>query len=141
MSTKPTHIPPDFHTVTPFLLVHDAAGALAFYQQAFDATELMRAPDADGRIQHAEIKIDGSLIMLGERADAARPAAEGLPPVSIHLYVEDVDSVFNKAIAAGATALNPVQDLEFGDREGSIRDPFGIVWWIATHQGDLGLVT
>src|SRR5438105_1756874 len=99
MTNQTRFIPEGFHTATPFLIVRDAARAVEFYKQAFGATELMRVTDPSGRVRHAEMMIGTSPIMIGEHEDVAAPNQPGLPPVSIHLYVEDVDNLFKQAIA------------------------------------------
>lgn len=130
------HRPAGFHTATPYVMVRDVDAAIAFYQQAFGATELMRVTRDDGTIGHAEIKIGESPIMLGGHANiqATGGSMENLPPVSIYLYVEDADTLFGQAVAAGAKSLYPVTAQPYGVREGGLADPFGIVWWVATAQ-------
>jgi PhnB protein len=139
MAVKP--IPEGYHTVTPYLIVRDAAGAIAFYQKAFGARELMRMADpSSGKVGHAEIQIGDSPIMLAdEHPDMGyrSPHALGGTPVSIALYVEDVDAVFNRAVAAGAKATRPVKDQFYGDRSGTLTDPYGHVWTIGTHKEDV----
>ena len=138
MAVKP--IPDGYHTVTPYLIVQDAARALDFYTQAFGATELMRLPDPSGRMGHAEIRIGNSPIMLADECPDMgyrSPQSLGGAAVSIVLYVEDVDARFDQAIAAGAKALKPVADQFYGDRTGTLEDPFGHVWTLATHTEDV----
>jgi PhnB protein len=138
MAVKP--VPEGYHTVTPYLIVKDAARAIEFYKQAFDARELMRMADPSGKIGHAEIKIGDSPIMLSDEAPdwgARSPQTIGGSPVGICLYVENVDKLFNQAIAAGAKELRPVQDQFYGDRSGTLTDPFGHQWTVATHKEDL----
>jgi PhnB protein len=133
-------IPEGYHAATPYLVVDGAARALEFYRKAFGARERMRFPAPGGKIGHAEIAIGGSTIMLADEHPEMGyrgPHATGGSPVSIHLYVENVDAVFSRALAAGATALQPVKDQFYGDRSGTLRDPFGHVWSIATHKEDL----
>jgi PhnB protein len=133
-------IPEGYHSVTPYLAVHDAAAALEFYQQAFGARERMRMPAPGGRVGHAEIEIGGSCIMLADEYPEIgfrSPRAIGGTPVNLHLYVEDVDAVMAQALAAGAKEVRPVKDQFYGDRTGSVEDPFGHVWHIATHKEDL----
>jgi PhnB protein len=140
MAKQVRAIPEGHHTVTPYLIVGDAAGALAFYKKAFGAEELMRVAAPNGKIGHAEIRIGDSVIMLADEypdMNARGPHAFGGSPVSIHLYVEDVDAVAGQAIAAGATVVRPVQDQFYGDRSGSFTDPFGHSWHVATHKEDL----
>jgi PhnB protein len=137
MAVKP--IPDGYHTATPYLIVKGAAGAIDFYRRAFGATELLRVPMGD-RIGHAEIKIGDSIIMLADEApdwDAHSPQSLGGTPVGIMLYVEDVDSRFAKAIAAGAKEVRPVTDQFYGDRSGTLLDPYGHKWTIGTHKEDV----
>jgi PhnB protein len=140
MARRVRHIPQGHHTVTPYLIVGDAASALEFYQTAFGAHELMRLPAPQGRIGHAEIKIGDSVVMLADEnaeIDARSPLSLGGSPVSIHLYVEDVDAVTDLVTAAGATVLHPVTDQFYGDRVGTVVDPFGHIWHIATRKEEL----
>jgi PhnB protein len=133
-------VPEGYHTATPYLIVDGAAKALEFYRKAFGATERMRFAAPGGKIGHAEITIGNSAIMLADEHPEMGyrgPQAIGGTPVSIHLYVENVDEVFPRALAAGATALRPVADQFYGDRSGTLRDPFGHVWNVATHKEDL----
>lgn len=133
-------IPDGYSAVTPYLSVAGAAAAIDFYQRVFDAQELMRMPGPDGKIGHAEIRIGGSRIMLADEFPAMNfrgPKAYGGCSVMIHVYVEDVDAVFAKAMAAGATCRRPVADQFYGDRSGGFEDPFGHVWHVATHKEDL----
>ncbi len=138
MSVKP--IPEGYHTATPYLIINGAAAAIEFYQAAFGATELFRFPAPDGKIGHAEIKIGDSPIMLAdEYVDMGYkgPKALGGSPVSLMIYVPEVDAVFQKALDAGATAKESVSDKFYGDRMGTVIDPFGHVWHIATHKEDV----
>jgi len=140
MKTKA--IPDGYHTATPYLIVNGAAQALEFYKKAFGATEMMRFPGPGGKIMHAEIKIGDSPIMLADEAPemgARSPKTVGGTPVSLLLYVEDVDAWASKAVAAGAKVQRPVQDQFYGDRTGTFEDPFGHVWSIATHKEDVSL--
>lgn len=133
-------IPTGYHTATPYLIVKGAAKAIEFYKKAFGAKELMRMSQPDGRIGHAEIKIGDSPIMLADEfpeMGARSPESFGGSPVSILLYVEDVDAMFTQAVAAGATVQRPVADQFYGDRAGGVVDPFGHVWYIATHKEDV----
>ena len=138
MAVKP--IPDGYHSVTPYLIVKGAARALEFYQKALGAKELMRLPGPDGRVGHAEIKIGDSRIMLADECpemSATSPQALGGTPVGLCLYVEDADAVFNRAVAAGAKVVRPVQDQFYGDRSGTLEDPFGHKWTIGTHKEDV----
>jgi PhnB protein len=133
-------VPEGYHTATPYLIVDDAAKALEFYRKAFGATERMRFAAPGGKIGHAEFTIGNSAIMLAdEHPEMGYRGARaiGATPVSIHLYVENVDEMFPRAVAAGATVLQPVKDQFYGDRSGTLRDPFGHVWNLATHKEDL----
>jgi PhnB protein len=122
------------------LIVNGAAQAIEFYKKAFGATELMRMAQPGGKIGHAEIKIGDSPIMLADESPdvgARSPQSIGGSPVSIMLYVEDVDRIFSQAVAAGAKVKRPVADQFYGDRTGGIEDPFGHLWYIATHKEDV----
>ncbi|HKI31361.1 MAG TPA: VOC family protein [Gemmataceae bacterium] len=133
-------IPDGYHTVTPYLIVKGAAGAIDFYKKAFGATERMRLADPAGWVGHAEITIGDSAIMLADEVlemGARGPESYGGSPVHIMLYVEDVDALSRRAVAAGATVLRPVKDQFYGDRSGTFADPFGHVWTIATHKEDM----
>jgi PhnB protein len=139
MAVKP--IPDGYHTVTPYLIIKNAVRALDFYKQAFGATEILRMAEPDsGVIGHAEIKIGDSPIMLADEQPAigfVGPQSLGGSTVNICLYVEDVDSLFGRAIHAGAKELRPVQNQFYGDRSGTLQDPFGHIWILATHIEDL----
>ena len=133
-------IPAGYHSVTPYLMVRDAARALAYYQEAFGAEELMRFEGPPGRIAHAEVKIGDSHVMLAdENPDEGHvgPQTLGGAGVSLMLYVPNVDATFAKAVAAGATVKRPVADQFYGDRVGTLADPFGHVWSIGTHREDV----
>jgi len=139
MSTaKP--IPEGYHRATPYLCCKNAAAAIEFYKKAFGAIELMRLAEPGGRIGHAEIKIGDAPIMLSDEYpewDVRSPQALGGTPVSIHLYVEDVDALARRAVAAGAKLTRPVEDQFYGDRSGSLEDPFGHRWNVSTHKEDV----
>jgi len=140
LRTKIKPIPKGYHVVTPYLSVKGAAGAIAFYKKAFAAKEVMRMPGPGGTIGHAEIQVGDSRIMLADEfpeMNFRSPLSVGGTPVNIHLYVLDVDKVVKKAVAAGAKSLRPVADQFYGDRSGSLEDPFGHVWHIATHIKDI----
>jgi PhnB protein len=133
-------IPEGYQSVTPYLILSHASDAIAFYQVGFDAQEVMRLDDPSGRIHHAEISIGDSRIMLADEhpeIQALSPKTIGGSPVSIHLYVEDVDEAVERAVAAGGKLIRPVADQFYGDRVGGIEDPFGYRWFIATHKEDL----
>ena len=138
MATKP--IPEGYRTVTPYLIIKGAAEAIEFYKRAFGATELLRMADPHGRVGHAEIKIGDSVIMLADEHSAMGyrgPRSLGGSSVSILLYLEDVDVVFERALKAGAKAQRPVANQFYGDRTGTLEDPFGHVWTVATHVEDV----
>ena len=137
---KVHHIPHGYHSVTPYLHIKGAADAIEFYKKALGATELLRMAGPDGKIGHAEIQIGDSPIMMADE----HPDFQSLGPqtlngtsVGIMIYVEDVDSVFEKALAAGAKMLRPVEDKFYGDRSGTLQDPFGHVWHVSTHIEDV----
>ena len=131
-------IPAGYHSVTPYLMIGDASRALAFYVQAFGAREVMRFPTPDGKVAHAEIVIGDSHVMLADESSTfPGPQRLGGTAVSLMLYVDDVDATFARAIAAGATERRPVSDQFYGDRNGTLLDPFGHVWTIATHVEDV----
>jgi PhnB protein len=133
-------IPDGYHSVTPYVIVNDAAAAIDFYTRAFGATEVMRMPGPEGKIGHAEIKIGNSTVMLADEypeMGARSPKALGGSPVSLMIYVEDVDALAKQAVAAGAKETRPVKDQFYGDRSGSFEDPFGLEWHIATHVEDV----
>jgi PhnB protein len=138
MATKA--IPEGYRTATPYLIVKGAADAIEFYKRAFGATETMRMADPQGQIGHAEIKIGDSVIMLADEHPAMGyrgPRSLGGSSVSILLYVENVDGVFERAVKAGARAQRPVMNQFYGDRSGTLEDPFGHVWTVATHVEDV----
>src|SRR5262249_9957088 len=140
MAVKP--IPEGYYTVTPYLIIKGAARAIEFYKKAFGATELFRMDEPGGKVGHAELKIGNSPIMLAdEYPEMGFRSPQSLvgPGVSIVLYVEDVDARFNQAVAAGAKVLRPVKDQFYGDRTGTLEDPFGHIWSIATHKEDVSL--
>lgn len=138
MAVKP--IPEGYHSVTPYLIVNDGAGAIDFYKKAFGAVETVRMGGPDGKVGHAEIRIGDSYVMLADESpDMGHRSAQsiGATPVSLVLYVEDVDAQFKQAIAAGAKELRPVEDQFYGDRMGTLVDPFGHVWSLGTHKEDV----
>jgi PhnB protein len=140
MKTKPKYIPEGFHTVTPYLTVKDAKRAIEFYKRAFGARERVIMPMPDGKIGHAELQIAESIVMLGEECPehgAVSPQTLEGSPVGLALYVENVDSAFNQAVEAGATVKEAVSDKFWGDRAGSLTDPFGHKWMLLTHVEDV----
>jgi len=142
MTTSAKAIPEGYHTVTPYLILNAAGEAIAFYKGALGAEEVMRMEDPGGKVHHAEIKIGDSRIMLADEhpeLQALSPKTVGGSPVSIHLYVEDVDGAVERAVAAGAKLIRPVADQFYGDRVGGIEDPFGYRWFIATRKEDVSI--
>ena len=138
MPTKP--IPDGYHTVTPYLSVEDAAAAIEYYKSAFGAKERVRMEAPDGKIGHAELEIGDSLVMLSDpfpQASTTPPKELGGTSAGVFLYVEDVDAVVKQAVDAGATVAMEVADQFWGDRFGSVTDPFGHLWSIATHVEDV----
>ena len=137
---KVNPIPDDYPGITPYLTVKGGAEAIEFYKKAFDAMEVMRLPNPDGTLGHAEVKIGNALVMLAdEYPDYGNlsPKTLGGSSVRLHMYVEDVDAFFEKAVAAGAKVLIPIADQFYGDRSGRLEDPFGHVWLISTHVEDV----
>ena len=137
-SIKP--IPEGYHTATPYLVVHDAAKAIDFYKQAFDAKEIMRMEGPPGQIGHAELQIGDSVIMLADEMPqmaTKSPQSLGGTTGGIFLYVRDVDTAYQKAITAGGKATMPPADMFWGDRYGQLLDPFGHSWSMATHKEDV----
>jgi uncharacterized glyoxalase superfamily protein PhnB len=134
-------LPAGFHTLTPSMVLKDARKAIDFYKRAFGAEEIDVMSGPDGRVMHAELRIGTSILMMGEENPAwpQFKSAEtlGASPISLHLYVPDVDAAFRRAIDAGATVEMPIQDMFWGDRYGKVRDPFGYLWGLATRVRDL----
>jgi PhnB protein len=135
-------IPPQFHSVTPYICVKGASKAIEFYKKAFGAQDLFRLPmpGEDGKIMHAEIKIGDSIIMINDempQMNHLSPETRGGPTGTLHLFVEDVDAAFDKAVKAGCTVRQPVSNMFWGDRYGQVTDPFGHVWSLATHVEDI----
>ena len=132
--------PDGYHAVTPYLIVNGAAKAIDFYKKVFGAKELFRLGGPDGKIGHAELTIGDSVIMLADehpQMGALAPGTIGGSPVRMLLYVENVDDVVPRAVAAGAKIVRPVEDQFYGDRAGGIEDPFGHHWHVATHKEDV----
>jgi uncharacterized glyoxalase superfamily protein PhnB len=134
-------IPEGYHSITPYLIVHDAANAIEFYKHAFEAIERYRHFGPDGKsIINAELKIGDSIILLSDEFPMGKcrsPKSIGGSTAMMHIYTEDADRVFNQAISAGAAAIMPVTDMFWGDRYGQIIDPYGHIWSVATHKQDL----
>jgi len=133
-------IPDGYPRVTPYLIVDGAAAAIDFYKSVLGATERMRMAGPDGKLGHAELEIGDSVIMLADEhpeMNARGPKTVGGTPVFLHVYVEDADSVFERAVEAGAEPLQPVEDKFYGDRSGGFEDPFGHHWNVATHVEDI----
>ncbi len=140
MAPKAKPIPDGYHSITPYLITKGAAAAIEFYKKAFGAVELVRMPQPDGRVGHAELKIGDSVIMLADEfpeMNAVGPQTLGNSPVGILLYVDDADTVFNRALSLGATVNKPLADQFYGDRNGTLIDPLGHQWTIATHKEDV----
>jgi PhnB protein len=139
VTVKP--VPEGYHALTPYLIIRGANQAIDFYKQAFGAVEVFRMADpSSNKISHAEIKIRDSRLMLADEHPEmgfVGPEAVGGSPVSLLLYVDNVDATFQNAIVAGAKAIKPVEDQFYGDRSGTLRDPFGHVWTVATHKEDV----
>ncbi len=137
-SVKP--IPDGYPQVTPYLCVDGAAAAIDYYSAVFGATERTRMPAPEGKVGHAELQIGDSVIMLADEfpeMNILSPKSIGGTPVTLSIYVEDVDGVVERAVGAGATALRPVQDEFYGDRTGQFEDPFGHRWSVSTHIEDV----
>ena len=133
-------VPDGYHTVTPYLIVEDATKAIDYYERAFLAKTIVRMPGPKGRVMHAEIQIGDSRVMLADEfpeMGAKSPKALGGSPISIALYVPDVDVVVERALKAGGTLKRPVEDQFYGDRSGGVVDPFGHVWHVSTHVEDV----
>jgi PhnB protein len=140
MASKVNAIPQGYHSVTPYLVVDDGRRAIEYYKQAFGAKAVVQMAGPGGKIGHAELKIGDSMIMLSDEMPGSgnrSPKSLGGSPVTIFLYVEDVDSTFNEAVKAGAKADKPPQDMFWGDRFGALTDPFGHSWALATHIEDV----
>jgi PhnB protein len=140
MPDKAKHLTEGYHSINPYMIIKGTGEALEFYKKAFGATELMRLTNAQGRIIHAEMQIGDSVVMMAEESPnyplLRGPQGSDRSSMQVHLYVEDVDAVAQKAIAAGATVLMPVADAG-EDRRGGLTDPWGHIWWIATRVQDI----
>jgi len=141
MIDKVKAVPDGFHTITPHLTVRDAHRAIEFYQKAFGAEVLNVAPAPGGKVMHALLKIGDSMLMLNdefpEMGGSCGPPASGGSGVNLHIYLENVDAAFDRAVSAGATVKMPVMDMFWGDRYGQMLDPFGHKWSLATHTRDM----
>lgn len=139
---KVTAIPKGYHSITPYLIVNNAAEAIQFYKKIFGAKEVMRMDQPSGKIGHAELKIGDAKIMLADECpemNARSPRAYSGSPVSIHLYIKNVDDVVKKAVASGAKLIRPAQDMFYGDRSGAVEDPYGHMWYVSTHIEDVSM--
>lgn len=133
-------IPDGYHSIQPYMTVPNSVEAIAFYAQAFGATERLRMTDKEGRTQHAEIQIGDSCIMMSDENQQWQvfaPAHFGGSPVTIMIYTEDCDAMYQQALGAGATSVREPTDQPYGDRTAGVKDPFGYRWWIATHIKDV----
>ena len=140
MPAKTKPVPQGYHHITPYLIIKGAAAAMDFYKDVFGATEIMRMPQPNGRIGHAEMKMGDSFIMLADEypeMDIVSPTTLGNSTVGILLYVDDADATFNKAVSRGAKVNKAMADQFYGDRSGTVIDPFGHKWTIATHVEDV----
>ncbi len=140
MPANVSPVPEGYRTVTPYLIIRDAARAIEFYVKAFGAKEIMRMPMPDGKLAHAEIQIGDSMIMIADENlewGARSPETLSGTPVGIFLYVPDVDATFKQAVDAGATPTMPPSDMFWGDRYGKVKDPFGHEWSVGTHIEDV----
>ncbi len=140
MASEGKPFPEGFHSITPYLVVKGANAAIDFYKTAFGATELFRMPQTDGRVGHAELKIGDSVIMLADEYPEMKivgPKTLGGSPVGILLHVADADATFNLAVSLGAQVMKPMANQFYGDRSGTLEDPFGHKWTISTHVEDV----
>ena len=140
--TQISHIPEGYHAVTPYLVIQGATQAIEYYKKVFGATVVVRIDGPNGTVGHAELQIGDSRIMLADENPSmgqgyTSAATIGASPVSLYLYLPDVDAVVARAAAEGAKILKPVQDQFYGDRSGFLQDPFGHLWGIATHMEDV----
>lgn len=140
MANKAKTVPEGYHTVTPYMTVRDAVSAIDFYRRAFGAELVMKLDMPDGKIAHAEMRIGDSVIMMSEENPEwgnKSPLTLGGSPMFLMIYLPDVDAAFAKALAAGATVVRPVEDQFYGDRAGTLKDPYGHQWTLGTHMEDL----
>jgi PhnB protein len=140
MANKVKPIPEGYYSITPYLVIKGAAAAIDFYKQAFGATEIMRMPQPDGRVGHAELKFGNSIVMLADEypeMQVVGPKTLGNTSVGLLLYLDDVDKAVERAVSLGATIKKPIADQFYGDRTGTIEDPFGHKWTLAVHIEDV----
>ena len=140
MTNKVKPIPDGYHSITPYLIIKGAAAAIDYYKKAFAAIETVRMAQPDGRVGHAEVKTGEAVVMLADEfpeMNIVGPQTLGNSPVGLLLYVEDADATFNKAVALGGQIEKPMADQFYGDRTGTVKDPFGHKWTIATHKEDV----
>ena len=140
MANKPQAVPAGYHSVTPYMALRDTAAAIDFYRRAFGAELVMKLDMPDGKIAHAEMRIGDSIIMMSEENEEwgnKSPLTLGGSPMFLMIYLPDVDAAFAKALAAGATQVRPVEDQFYGDRAGTLKDPYGHQWTLGTHMEDL----
>jgi PhnB protein len=133
-------IPAGYHAITPYLAIQNAAAALDFYKRAFGARELLRMAMPNGKLAHAEMRVGDSVVMMADESqeqDFLGPQARGGSTVTIHLYVRDVDRMFRQAVEAGAKVVRDLQDQFYGDRTACVADPFGHIWYLATHKEEV----
>jgi PhnB protein len=140
--SKVSYIPKDYHTVTPYLIIKGAAHAIDYYKKVFGATELVRMNGPDGKVGHAELKIGDSRLMLADENPTmgqghTSATTLGATPVSLYVYLPDVDQVVERAKAEGGKVLKPIENQFYGDRNGFLQDPFGHIWCVATHVEDV----
>jgi PhnB protein len=140
--SKVSYIPKDYHTITPYLIIKGAAQAIEYYKKVFGATELVHMKGPDGKVGHAELKIGDSIIMLADENPSmgqghTSAATLGATPVSLYIYLPDVDQVVERAKAEGGKILKPIENQFYGDRNGFLQDPFGHMWCVATHVEDV----
>jgi PhnB protein len=140
MPGKVNPIPDGYHSITPYLIIKGAAAAIEFYKKAFGAVEAVRMGQPDGRVGHAELKFGDSFVMMADEhpeVGVVSPQSLGNTPVGLMFYVDDCDAVFNRAVALGAKVEKPLVDQFYGDRNGTLIDPFGHKWTIGTHKEDV----
>jgi PhnB protein len=140
--SKVPHIPKGYNSITPYLIIKNAAQAIEYYKNVFGATEVFRMDGPGGKVGHAELQIGDSRFMLADENPSmgeghSSASTIGASPVSLYLYVPEVDKIFDRAVSAGAKVIKPVQDQFYGDRSGFLRDPFGHLWGVATHVEDV----